>query len=155
MVNFVKWEDGVKIKRNFCFTLFISIGLFFFHFLNKQCDTVFLFVYFFQDPEIGELCQVGGWGRDRKEPHVYHNVTRFLIPYKNPTDLMEVCVPIMDINECRNNYLVKKAKQNWKVDKLSDFKQKVKQPVDMVYDGIHICAGSSSKDSCKVRFCTV
>ena len=96
---------------------------------------------------------MGGWGRDRKEPHVYDE-NRKLIPYKNPTNLMEVCVPIVDINECRNNYIVKKAKR-WKADKLSDFKQDVEEQVDWVYDGIHICAGSSSKDSCMVRFCIV
>ena len=112
----------------------------------------FLFGYFFQDPEIGEHCQVAGWGRDRKEPHVYDNETRILIPYKAPTNLMEVCVPIVDINECRNNYLVHFAGANWKVNSLLNFKQKVEFQIDWIYNGINICAGSNSKDSCTVRF---
>ena len=95
---------------------------------------------------------MGGWGRDRKEQFVYHNETGYLLPYKAPTDLMEACVPIVVINNCRNNYIVNKAKK-LKADKLSDFKQKVNgRQIGLVYDGIHICAGSSSKDSCSVRF---
>ena len=128
------------------FSLFISIDLFFSPFHNKQCNIVLLFGYFFQDPEIGELCQVGGWGRDRKVPHVYDK-DRVLIPYKNPTNLMEVCVPIVDKNNCRNNYIVKQANKT----RLSDFKQKVTKQIDWIYDGMSICAGSSSKDSCVVR----
>ena len=94
---------------------------------------------------------MGGWGRDRKQPHVYDENGR-LIHYKNPTNLMEVCVPIVDINSCRNNYIVDNAKKKFKgMHKLSDFKQKVERQVDWVYDGTNICAGSSSKDSCQVR----
>ena len=53
----------------------------------------------------------------------------------------------MDTNDCRNNYKVNKAKKS--NTELSDFKQKLKQQIDYVYDGISICAGSNSKDSCK------
>ena len=95
---------------------------------------------------------MGGWGRDRKEPHVYDNETRFEIPYKPPTDLMEACVPIVDINECRNNYLVSNAHKKVNINSLVDFKKKVGFQIDWVYDGINICAGSNSKDSCTVRF---
>ena len=95
---------------------------------------------------------MAGWGRDRKEQYVYDNETRFLIPYKAPTNLLEVCVPIVDINECRNNYLVHEAGKNWNVKSLLSFKQKVNSQVDWVYDGINMCAGSNSKDSCSVRF---
>ena len=126
-----------KISR--LLTLFINIDLFFYIWL------------FFKDPEIGEFCQVAGWGRDRKEKYVYDD-ERHLIPYKAPTDLMEVCVPIVDANDCRNNYIVNKAKKR-DTDKLSDFKQNLKHQIDNVYDGINICAGSNSKDSCSVRFC--
>ena len=99
---------------------------------------------------------MGGWGRVHRETYrwVKENGQTVGKQWDAQTDLMEVCVPIMDINECRNNYIVKRAK-NWKADKLSDFKQKVEKPIDWVYDGIHICAGSNSKDSCKVRFCIV
>ena len=93
---------------------------------------------------------MAGWGRDRKVPHVYDK-DRVLIPYKNPTNLMEVCVPIVDINSCRNNYIVDNAKI-LEMHRLSNFKQKAEGQLDLVYDGINICAGSSSKDSCQVRF---
>ena len=96
---------------------------------------------------------MGGWGRVQKETYrwVKENGQTVGKQWDAQTDLMEVCVPIMDINECRNNYIVKRAK-NWNADKLSDFKQKVERQVDWVYDGTNICAGSSSKDSCQVRF---
>ena len=68
------------------------------------------------------------------------------------THALEVCVPIVNISECRNNYIVKLALQNHGVDKLSEFKQYVDEQVDWVYDGMHICAGSNSKDACHVRF---
>ena len=83
-------------------------------------------------------------------PHVYDK-DRVLIPYKNPTNLMEVCVPIVDINSCRNNYIVDNAKI-LEMHRLSNFKQKAEGQLDLVYDDINICAGSSSKDSCQVRF---
>ena len=110
----------------------------------------FIFGYFLKGPEIGEFCQVAGWGREQKEKYVFDD-ERHEIPYKAPTDLMEVCVPIVDINECRNNYLVKNAHKN-NVSSLVDFKKKVGFQIDWVYDGINICAGSNSKDSCAVRF---
>ena len=98
---------------------------------------------------------MGGWGRVHMETHNWTDVngTMHGLQWDTQTDMMEVCVPIVDINECRNNYIVNKAKQLMKADKLSDFKQKVTQQVDWVYDGSNICAGSNSKDSCKVRFC--
>ena len=64
------------------------------------------------------------------------------------THELEVCVPIVNISECRNNYIVNNAG----VEKLSEFKQHVEEQVDWVYDGMHICAGSNSKDACMVRF---
>ena len=100
------------------------------------------------------MCQVGGWGRVHKKP--YYTIeengkitesTHIGTPRRAPTDMMEVCVPIVDINNCRNNYIVKQANKT----RLSDFKQKVTKQIDWIYDGMSICAGSSSKDSCVVR----
>ena len=68
------------------------------------------------------------------------------------THELEVCVPIVHISECRNNYIENNAWVESSVEKLSDFKQGVKWQVDWVYDGMHICAGSNSKDACHVRF---
>ena len=68
------------------------------------------------------------------------------------THELEVCVPIVNISECRNNYIVNNAWVESSVEKLSDFKQDVEWQVDWVYDGMHICAGSNSKDACMVRF---
>ena len=68
------------------------------------------------------------------------------------THELEVCVPIVNISECRNNYIENNAWVESSVEKLSDFKQGVKWQVDWVYDGMHICAGSNSKDACHVRF---
>ena len=68
------------------------------------------------------------------------------------THELEVCVPIVNISECRNNYIVNNALENFNVDLLSDFKQYVEEQIDWVYDGMHICAGSNSKDACMVRF---
>jgi hypothetical protein len=93
----------------------------------------------FKDPEDGELCQVGGWGRVTKED-TFRKVIQ--------THELEVCVPIVNISECRNNYIVNNAG----VEKLSEFKQHVEEQIDWVYDGMHICAGSNSKDACMVRF---
>ena len=108
----------------------------------------------FQDPENGEMCQVGGWGRVHKKQ--FYTIdengkiiesTQFGTPWRAPTKMMEVCVPIVDKNNCRNNYIVKQANNT----KLSDFKQKVTKQIDWIYDGMSICAGSSSKDSCVVK----
>ena len=66
------------------------------------------------------------------------------------THELEVCVPIVNISECRNNYIVNNTLENYGVDKLSEFKQYVEEQVDWVYDGMHICAGSNSKDACMV-----
>ena len=100
------------------------------------------------------MCQVGGWGRVNKKQFytIDENgkITESSLhgtPWRTPTDMMEVCVPIVDINNCRNNYIVKQANKT----KLSDFKQKVTKQIDWIYDGINICAGSSSKDSCVVK----
>ena len=68
------------------------------------------------------------------------------------THALEVCVPIVNISECRNNYIENNAWVESSVEKLSDFKQYVDKQVDWVYDGMHICAGSNSKDACMVRF---
>ena len=92
------------------------------------------------------MCQVGGWGRVHKKKFDENGTS-----WRAPTDMMEVCVPIVDINNCRNNYIVKEANKN-QTTKLSDFKQKVTAQIDWIYDGINICAGSSSKDSCVVRY---
>ena len=67
-----------------------------------------------------------------------------------PTHELEVCVPIVNISECRNNYIVNNAWVRLGVKKLSEFKQYVEEQVDWVYDGMHICAGSNSKDACMV-----
>ena len=104
----------------------------------------------FQDPENGEMCQVGGWGRVHKKQFytTVDNGKKIGRQWDAQTDMMEVCVPIVDINDCRNNYIVKKANTT----KLSNFKQEIKGQIDWIYDGINICAGSDSKDSCNVRF---
>ena len=67
------------------------------------------------------------------------------------THELEVCVPIVNISECRNNYIKEMANRWYYTDSLSDFKQNVTEQVDWVYDGMHICAGSNSKDACMVR----
>ena len=96
---------------------------------------------------------MGGWGRVHKETHnwVIEDGRLTGKQWDTQTEMMEVCVPIVDINSCRNNYIVDQAKK-LKMHRLSDFKQKVEHQVDWVYDGTNICAGSSSKDSCQVRF---
>ena len=92
---------------------------------------------------------MGGWGRVHKETHnwVIEDGRLTGKRWATQTDMMEVCVPIVDINNCRNNYIVKQANKT----RLSDFKQKVTKQIDWIYDGMSICAGSSSKDSCVVR----
>ena len=106
----------------------------------------------FKDPEIGELCQVAGWGRvPRKKYYIDDEGNKR--EHKGPIDLMEVCVPIVDINKCRNRYLVHLAAESHsKVTELKDFKEKIIDQIDTVYDGMNICAGSNYKDSCRVRY---
>ena len=106
----------------------------------------------FQDPKIGELCQVAGWGRvPRKKYYIDEEGNKR--EHKGPIDLMEVCVPIVDINKCRNRYLVHLAAESHsKVTELKDFKEKIIDQIDTVYDGMNICAGSNYKDSCRVRY---
>ena len=65
--------------------------------------------------------------------------------------LMEYCVPIVDINECRNNYLVHNAIQKG-VPSISYFKQKVDEQIGLVYNGINICVGGKKSKYCQVRF---
>ena len=106
----------------------------------------------FQDPENDELCQVAGWGRVPRKKY-YTDEEGNKHEHKGPIDLMEVCVPIVDINKCRNRYLVHLAAVSYSnVTKLKDFKNKIIDQIDTVYDGMNICAGNNFKDSCRVRF---
>jgi hypothetical protein len=74
------------------------------------------------------------------------------LKFHNQTDA-KVCVPIMDINECRNGHLIHTAATNYdSVTELLDFKKKVTDQIDTIYDDMNICAGSNYKDSCQVRF---
>ena len=77
---------------------------------------------------------MAGWGRVLKEKY-----------------LKEYCVSIVDINECRNNYLVHNAIQKG-VPSISYFKQKVDEQIGLVYNGINICVGGKKSKYCQVRF---
>ena len=94
---------------------------------------------------------MAGWGRVQKKKHYSDEEGKH--EHKGPKHLMEVCVPIVDINKCRNRYLVHLAAESYsEVTKLKDFKEKIIDQIDTVYDGMNICAGSNYKDSCRVRF---
>ena len=95
---------------------------------------------------------MAGWGRVHKEQLNWTVIDgRKKGSFWDPvTNMKEACVPIVDINDCRNNYIVHYSKNSKYANK-----KKVMEPegqIDWVYDGINICAGSSSKDSCQVRF---
>jgi len=92
----------------------------------------------YDDPEKGVLCQVAGWG---------HMDKTWKGNGINPIELMEACVPIVNTNECRNNYFMNQLEDR-NISTFPDMKQKIDYQINTVYQGMTICAGSEETDSC-------
>ena len=94
------------------------------------------------DPDNGQLCQVGGWGKIQKPPNSL-NLGQLMNTPKNELkntkilnryEVTEFCVKIGSTNKCRNNYLVHNLNQSG-VTSISDIKPKVNEETGLVYKG--------------------
>ena len=71
----------------------------------------------------GEICEAAGWG---------HADTSQEFGEGSSDILMEVDIPVIDYNVCKNNYDINNHDEGFKV-----------------YEG-NICAGSNGKETCRV-----
>ena len=99
-----------------------------------------IIIFLSHDPEKGQLCQVGGWGKIQKPPNSL-NLGQLMNTPKNElknTKIMNryevTCVKIGSTNECRNNYLVHNLNQSGDTS-ISDIKPKVNEETGLVYKG--------------------